>query len=113
MKKVLIDEFIEFNEERFTKRVIFKEDESTVFVLNFKQGQTLPTHKHLGTNVYLLVLDGEGSLIINGEKHTIKKNESILCNGEDEFAFENDGPSNVSLYVMLNKIPDKRYSEDI
>lgn len=113
MKKENLQEFIEYNEARFTKRVIFKEDESTVFVLNFKPGQTLPTHKHPGTNVYLLVLEGEGTLIIDGQNHSIGKHNTVLCTGEEEFAFENNSSSNVSLYVMLNKIPDERYIQNI
>ncbi len=42
-----------YNEEKFTKRVIFKEGESTVFVLNFSKNQALPAHKHPGTNVFI------------------------------------------------------------
>ncbi|MEH7522992.1 hypothetical protein V7149_06845 [Bacillus sp. JJ1503] len=51
MEKKSITDAIEFSEEKFTKRIIFREGESTVFVLNFMPGQKLPAHKHPGTNV--------------------------------------------------------------
>ncbi|MFS0862621.1 cupin domain-containing protein [Fredinandcohnia sp. 179-A 10B2 NHS] len=113
MKKETLDSFIEYNEDRFTKRIVYKEGESTVFVLNFMPNQALPAHKHPGTNVYLLVLDGEGTFTIDQEVSKVKKNDVILCNGEEELSFVNDGDQNVSLYVMLNKIPDERFVQNI
>lgn len=113
MEKKSIIEAIEFSEERFTKRILFRGDESTVFVLNFMPGQQLPTHKHPGTNVYLMVLQGNGTLFINGEPNEIAEKDVILADGEEEFAFTNSGSEKVSLYVMLNKIPDERYAQNI
>lgn len=113
MQKQKVSDYQEFTSDKFTKRIIFKEGESTVFVLNFEPGQTLPPHKHPGTNVYLLVLQGEGTLTIDGKEHPVIKDDVILCDGEEEFAFANTSTSNVSLYVMLNKIPDDRYAQNL
>ena len=41
MKQTNLQKYMEYNEEKFTKRVIFKEGESAVFVLNFA-----PKQKH-------------------------------------------------------------------
>lgn len=113
MKKETLDSFIEYNEDSFTKRIVYKEGESTVFVLNFMPNQALPAHKHPGTNVYLLVLDGEGTFTIDQEVTKVKKNDVVLCTGDEELSFVNDGNQNVSLYVMLNKIPDERFVQNI
>ncbi len=113
MKQVKLQDYIEYSEERFTKRIVFKEGDSTVFVLNFTAGQTLPTHKHPGTNVYLLVVEGEGTFTIDGKEVKAKKNDVILADGDEEFAFTNDSNGNTSLYVMLNKIPDEKYVQEI
>lgn len=113
MRKTHLQDYIEYSEERFTKRIIFKENESTVFVLNFMPGQALPAHKHPGTNVYLLVTEGEGIFTIDNQEVKAKKDDVILCTGDEELAFVNDGESNTSLYVMLNKIPDERYVQNI
>lgn len=113
MKQVNLKDYIEYSEERFTKRIVFKEGESTVFVLNFTAGQTLPTHKHPGTNVYLLVVEGEGTFTIDGKEVKAKKNDVIVADGDEEFAFANDSDGNTSLYVMLNKIPSEQYAQNI
>ncbi|WP_078547816.1 cupin domain-containing protein [Litchfieldia alkalitelluris] len=113
MRQVNLKDYIEYNNERFTKRVIFKEGESTVFMLNFLPTQSLPEHNHPGTNVYLLVVNGEGTFTINGENTKVKKNDVILCNGEESLAFVNDGQYKTSLYVMLNKVPNEHYVENI
>ncbi len=113
MKKQNLNEYVEFNNEKFTKRIIFKEQESTVFVLNFQPGQSLPAHKHPGTNVYLLVLQGEGAFTINGKEVPAQKDDVLVCDGNEEFAFTNNGSSNASIYVMLNKTPNDQYAQNI
>lgn len=113
MQKEMLDTFIEYNEERLTKRVIFKEGGSTVFVLNFMPNQTLPAHKHPGSIVYLLVLTGEGTFTIDKKEVNVKKNDVVVCNGDENLSFVNDGTENVSLYVTLTKIPDDRYAQDV
>ncbi len=113
MKHANLQEFIEYSTERFTKRIIFKEGESTVFALNFKPGQALPTHKHPGTNVYLLVLNGEGTFMIDGNEVKVTKDDVVVCGGESNFSFVAGGEENTSLYVMLNKIPDERYVQNV
>lgn len=113
MKKTNLQEYIEYSDERFTKRIVFKEGESTVFVLNFKPQQSLPAHKHPGTSVYLLVVEGAGTFTIDGQEVKASKNDVILADGEEEFAFVNDSDENTSVYVMLNKIPNENYAKNI
>ncbi|WP_394140340.1 cupin domain-containing protein [Cytobacillus oceanisediminis] len=113
MEKQSIVSAMEYSDKQFTKRILFKKGESTVFILNFMPGQELPAHKHPGTEVYLLVLQGNGTLTINGEPTEVSEKAVIHAGGEEEFSFKNSGNDRVSLYVMLNKIPDERYAQDI
>jgi quercetin dioxygenase-like cupin family protein len=108
-----IESAMEYSDKQFTKRILFKKGGSTVFVLNFMPGQQLPAHKHPGTEVYLLVLQGNGTLTINGEPTEVSEKAVIHADGEEVFSFKNSGNEPVSLYVMLNKIPDERYAQDI
>lgn len=106
-------ELMEYSEERFTKRVIHKKDNSVVFVLNFMPGQELPSHQHPGTSVYLLVVDGEGEVTVDGQVTKVVKNDCIWVDGEEHLAFRNSGSVPTSLYVMLAKIPSEQYAKDV
>ncbi len=103
MKHMNVKDFIEFQEEKYTKRFIFKEGQDSVFVLNFEPHQFLPAHKHPGLNLYLLVLEGEGTFTIDGKNIEAKKDDWIYAEGEENFSFKN-GSKRTSLYVVLSEI---------
>ncbi|MEC0127613.1 cupin domain-containing protein [Paenibacillus pabuli] len=103
----------EFSPDRFTKRVLFQEGGGVTFVLHFLPGQQLPTHKHPGTDVILLVVEGAGTLILDGKEQGVKQEDVIHCGGETEFAFHNTGDQEVRLFVVLNKVPEASYAKDI
>jgi len=113
MEKKTIEAAQAFNEERFTKPVLFQQGQSAAFVLNFMPGQELPTHKHPNTDVYLLVLQGGGTIIVDGAKTEVSEGDAICCDGEEQFAFANTGSANTSLYIVLNKLPDEWYAQNI
>ncbi|WP_059172799.1 cupin domain-containing protein [Bacillus sp. FJAT-27445] len=113
MEKHSLSAYMEYNSEKFTKRVVFKKGESTAFVLNFTPGQQLPPHKHPGTEVFLLVLGGSGTFMIDGEELQTAANDVVHCSGEETLAFANNGSEPVSLYVVLTKVPSPEYAKDI
>ncbi|MDF2854411.1 MAG: hypothetical protein K0Q87_262 [Neobacillus sp.] len=113
MERNPVKDFQEYSEERFTKRIIFKKGETTAFVLNFLPGQQLPVHKHPGTEVYLYVVTGTGTIIINGEETQITEADVIHVDREEEMAFKNSGSEPVSLYVVLSKTPSDKFAQNI
>ncbi|WP_048600830.1 cupin domain-containing protein [Rubeoparvulum massiliense] len=108
-----VKEFMEYDETKLTKRIIFKEGASNTFLLNFMPGQELPPHKHPNSNVHLLVLTGEGTFRIDENEIKAKEWDALLCTAKQELSFVNDGEKEVSLYVVLSNIPDERYAQDI
>ncbi|WLR55293.1 cupin domain-containing protein [Mesobacillus subterraneus] len=113
MERQTLKQYQEFSEERFTKRIVFKKGESTVFLLNFMPEQELPKHTHPGTEVFILTLQGEGTFTIDGEAVVAAANETVHVSGTEELAYKNTGSEPVTLYVMLNKIPDERFAQNI
>jgi quercetin dioxygenase-like cupin family protein len=113
MEKQSLNQYQEFSEERFTKRIVFKKGDSTVFLLNFMPGQELPKHTHPGTEVFILTMQGEGTFTIDGEEVTAPANETVHLSGSEELSYKNTGDEPVTLYVMLNKVPDERFAQDI
>lgn len=102
-----------FTEDKFSKRIVYQNGESIVFILNFMPGQSLPKHKHPESHVYLLILQGTGTITVDGENTEISDHDVIHCEGNEEFSFINTGKERVSLYVHLTKVPDARYSQEV
>ncbi|AOZ94362.1 cupin domain-containing protein [Paenibacillus crassostreae] len=113
MEKKELQPVKEYNENKFTKRILFKSSESVVFVLNFMPGQELPKHQHPGSELFVLVTDGSGIVTINGEDTLLVKDDVISCEGEEHFSFKNTGDTPTSLYAVLSKIPSEDYAQKI
>jgi len=113
MEKKHMNEAIQYQDERFTKKVLFQKGESVVFVLNFMPEQTLPTHKHPGTDVYILGLKGNGTMTVDGEDVALNEGEVIHISGDEAFAYKNDSSAPSSLHVVLCKVPSPIYAQEI
>lgn len=113
MERKSLNDIKEFNEERFTKRVMFQKDGSVAFALHFLPGQALPTHKHPGSALYLLVVEGAGTVTIDGSKTEVAAEDVVYCQGEEEFSFANTSSAPTRLYAVLTKLPDEKYAKDV
>ncbi|NRD78253.1 cupin domain-containing protein [Bacillus sp. BRMEA1] len=107
MEKTSVKDYLEYNEEKFTKRIIYKKGDTTAFVLNFLPGQTLPAHRHPNSEVYLYVLTGSGTIITDGAETAVAESDLIHVSSEEEMSFKNSGGEPVSLYVVLSKISNE------
>jgi quercetin dioxygenase-like cupin family protein len=103
----------EYNETQFTKRIIHKKGESVVFALNFMPGQELPKHQHPNTDVYILVLEGNGIMTVDCQHTKVVKGDVVHCDGNEQFSYKNSGDVPSSLYVVLSKVPDERYAQNV
>ncbi|MDF2923336.1 MAG: cupin [Paenibacillaceae bacterium] len=113
MEKRAIAEYQEFPEGRFTKRILFKEASHVVFLLNFAPDQQLPTHKHPGADVYILHLEGSGTVTVNGIETPLKNGDVVRITGDEEFAYRSGESGVSSLYVTLITIPSPDYAENV
>lgn len=113
MEKKELSVMLEYNETQFTKRIVHKKGESVVFALNFMPGQELPKHQHPNTDVYILVLEGNGTMTVDGEQTAVAKGDVVHCDGSEQFSYKNSGDVPSSLYVVLSKVPDERYAQNV
>ncbi|WP_017379488.1 cupin domain-containing protein [Paenisporosarcina sp. TG-14] len=113
MEKQSLQKYQEFSEDRFTKRIIFKKSSSTAFVLNFLPGQQLPSHTHPGSDLFIMTVEGTGVFTIDGKEVNVMKNDLVHCSDQEQLSFNNNGTERVSLYVILNKIPNDKFVENI
>jgi len=103
----------EYNDTQFTKRIIHKKGESVVFALNFMPGQELPKHQHPNTDVYILVLEGNGTMTVDEQSTAVSTGDVIHCEGSEQFSYKNSGDEPSSLYVVLSKVPNDKYAENV
>ncbi|GAB3062046.1 cupin domain-containing protein [Virgibacillus ainsalahensis] len=96
----------QFSEERFTKINIIKNERSTAFLLNFLPGQIMKAHNHPGRELYLNVLEGNGTFSIDGKDLEVVKGDVIYCDPEEQIGFTNNGEDQVSIYATMTKIKD-------
>ncbi|AIQ71229.1 cupin domain-containing protein [Paenibacillus graminis] len=113
MEKKIVAEAIQYQEEHFTKRVLFQKGDSLVFVLNFMPGQQLPVHKHPGAEVYLLALKGKGSIQVNDVDYAFVEGEILHIAGDESFAYKNTSDQPASLHVVLSKTPAPMFAKEI
>jgi len=104
MEFATIEQAKQFNEERFTKIDMIKNRRSVAFLLNFLPGQHMKSHSHPGRELYLHVIDGIGTIIIDGEEKIVAKGDVIFCESDEMIGFTNTSDEKVSIYAMMTKI---------
>ncbi|WP_462408858.1 cupin domain-containing protein [Neobacillus sp. Marseille-QA0830] len=113
MEQNSVRTYMEYSEEKFTKRIIYKKGETTAFVLNFLPGQALPAHKHPNSEVYLYVITGNGTIITDGQETEVSALDLLHVNSEEAMALKNTGNEPFSIYVVLSKITNDQYAKNI
>lgn len=104
MERTSSNEAKQFNERRFTKVDMFKKERSTAFMLNFLPNQEVKPHQHPGQELYLHVMEGSGTISIDGEETKVTTGDVIFCEPQEKMGFVNTSTRNVSIYSILYKI---------
>ncbi|MDW7674865.1 MAG: cupin domain-containing protein [Bacillota bacterium] len=94
-----------FSDKSLTKKVIYSDDSILVFVLNFKPGQTLPTHSHPGMVTILQILQGSGEFTVDGHTTQLSAGQGLVCQEKEMLSLLNNGDENLSIYVTLSPGP--------
>lgn len=93
----------QLSDQKFTMSTVHRMGNSTSLLLCFKPGQELPEHKHTGAFVYVLVLEGEGTITVGGKSERVVREDSICIDGDAMFSFRNTGSTPARLHVVLAK----------
>ncbi|AKG04477.1 hypothetical protein AAV35_006540 [Salimicrobium jeotgali] len=101
-----IEDAKQFNDERFTKVNLIKNDHSTAFVLNFLPGQHMKAHNHPHRELYLYVIDGDGIFLIDDEEVAVSAGDVIYCDSKQQLGFTNTSDARVSIYATMTKLQD-------
>ncbi|OWR32554.1 cupin [Saccharibacillus sp. O23] len=113
MEKQALSTFQEYRADKFTKKIVFKKESHTAFVLNFGPGHQLPTHNHPGATLYLTVLEGSGFMIADGVETPVKAGDLVRVEGHEAFAYRSADDARSSLSVVLIDTPSEEYAKNI
>lgn len=104
MEKEHISMAQQFNEERFTKIDLLKRRKSSTFLLNFLPKQHMKPHGHPQRELYLHVLEGSGTLLVDGEEVEVRQGDVIFCEPEEHIGFTNSSDANVTILGTMTHI---------
>jgi len=104
MEKQLLKKGQQFNEERFTKVDIIKNKRSSAFLLNFLPEQHMKPHNHPERELYMHVLEGSGTLLVDDEEIVIAEGDVIFFEQDEKIGFTNTGQGNVSIFATMTKV---------
>jgi len=96
-------QFQKFDEARFTKVDFVKNRRSMGFVLNFLPGQDMMAHHHPGKDLFLYVLEGEGTFTVDGEEVAVSQGNSLYCEAGEKIGFINTSDGKVSVMGTMTK----------
>ena len=83
MNQKNLRDFIVYNNERLTKKIIYEGKDVLTFVLNLKPGQKLPRHGHEGGTLTIQVLQGTGTIKVNDEALAMQTGQVYFLEGTD------------------------------
>lgn len=98
-----IKECQEFNESRFVRTNLFQKGNSTAFMLNLMPGQSVPPHPHPGANVFMYVVEGTGTFIIEEKELTVSEKDVVHCEDKEMLEIRNNGDQPLCIYIVLAK----------
>lgn len=106
MEKRLISEAQQFDEERFTKINVIRNNRSMAFLLNFLPRQHMKPHNHPERELYLYVIEGSGVFTFDGEEVKVKKGDVLFCDEKEKIGFTNTSESKTSIYCTMTKMTE-------
>lgn len=103
MELISLIEMRNYSEDKFVKQILMKKGGHVAFVLNFLPGQSLPAHTHSQSVLFLTVVEGGGTVSINGMEKMVTKDDFLVIEGDEPFGFVNTISEPTQLYVVLCK----------
>ncbi|MDF2802740.1 MAG: cupin protein [Anaerocolumna sp.] len=102
MKKLNVNDLMEFTKERSNRKEIFKDGQMDSGLLLYMPGQKTPDHKHADIDEIFYIISGSGTLTIDGEEYSLKAQDVIYSPKGESHGFLNTG--NLNLVVLQIKL---------
>jgi mannose-6-phosphate isomerase-like protein (cupin superfamily) len=70
--------------------------------MSIPPGGDIGEETHADTDQVLYLVNGEGKVVLNGEKHTFKKHDLVLVNAGTKHNFINTGEEDMKIITMYS-----------
>ncbi|MFZ5943102.1 MAG: cupin domain-containing protein [Bacillota bacterium] len=114
MQILNLKEKMVYSDKFLTKKIVYRDKDVLAFVLNFKPGQSLPSHNHPGMVTIIQILKGKGKFTADNVSIDAEVGQVMIYQENEMVSLVNDGGEELSLYVTLTPGPgDERFAEEI
>ncbi len=83
---------------------MIKNPRSQAFYLNFLPGQVMKSHAHPDKELYLHVIEGHGTLLVDEKEFHVGVNDVIQFSSEEKVGFINESDKPVTIYGVMTKL---------
>lgn len=106
MDVVNIDELAEFSADRRVRKRLFLEDRIEAEVAYYEPGQSTVPHHHVGQDEIFLIMDGSGTITVDGERRRVSRGDVIFAPADLKHAVEVDQGERMAMVFV--KAPGRR-----
>lgn len=90
MEVLNIDELAEFDGARRVRKRLFMKERIEAEIVFYEPGQTTVEHHHVGQDEIFIILDGAGTITVDGESRRVGKGDMIFAPADLKHAVEVD-----------------------
>jgi quercetin dioxygenase-like cupin family protein len=91
----------EYDKERFVAAPLLDGSHSNVRVIRLSPGQVLPPHMHPTSDLMIYIVEGSGSLDIDGSTVAFVAGSLAFFRGDEELRLANNGASGLTALAFL------------
>ncbi len=101
VKMTTLDDAPAYDSERFVAAPLLDGRQSNVRVIRLSPGQTLPPHTHSTSDLMIYIVEGSGTLTVDGDTVAFAVGSLAYFRGDEELRLSNTGTSGLTALAFL------------
>jgi len=96
-----VSELRTFDDDSFAKNSLFETERLFVDVYCFEPGQSQSEHVHDDADKIYQVLDGEATVLVDGQSHVLGEGEAIIAHAGESHGLRNESDERLRVLVTM------------
>ena len=101
MKMTTLADAPAYDSEQFVAGPLLDGSQSNVRVIRLSSGQTLPPHTHSTSDLMIYIVEGTGTLNVDGDTMAFNEGSLAYFHGAEELRLSNTGTSGLTALAFL------------